>query len=53
MGSGKSTVGRLLAERWRVPFIDLDAEIERISGLTIAEIFESEGETGFGPGRPR
>jgi shikimate kinase len=47
MGSGKSTVGRLLAERWRVPFIDLDAEIERISGLTIAEIFESEGETGF------
>ncbi len=47
MGSGKSTVGRLLAERWRVPFIDLDAEIERIAGLSIAEIFEREGETGF------
>lgn len=47
MGSGKSTVGRLLAERWRVPFIDLDSEIERIAGLSIAEIFELEGESGF------
>jgi shikimate kinase len=47
MGSGKSTVGRLLSERWRVPFIDLDTEIERESGLSIAEIFELEGETGF------
>ena len=47
MGSGKSTVGRMLAERWRLPFVDLDVEIERISGLSISEIFELEGETGF------
>ena len=47
MGSGKSTVGRMLAERWRLPFVDLDVEIERISGLSISEIFELEGEAGF------
>ena len=47
MGSGKSTVGMLLSERWRVPFVDLDAEIERTAGLSIAEIFELEGESGF------
>jgi shikimate kinase len=47
MGCGKSTVGKLLAERWQVPFIDIDAEIERVSGLSITEIFESEGESGF------
>jgi shikimate kinase len=47
MGSGKSTVGRLVAERWGCPFVDLDREIERLSGLSIAEIFRTEGEAGF------
>ncbi|MGW8282435.1 MAG: shikimate kinase [Gemmatimonadota bacterium] len=47
MGAGKSTVGKLLAARWGIPFIDLDAEIERRSDLSIADIFEREGEAGF------
>lgn len=42
-GSGKSTVGRLLAEKLGLDFYDLDAEIEAASGRTIAEIF-TEGE---------
>ncbi len=46
-GSGKSTVGRLLAERLGRKFIDTDSEIERCSGMKIPEIFSAEGETGF------
>lgn len=46
-GSGKSTVGRELAGRYGIPFIDLDAVIEREAGSTITEIFASRGETGF------
>lgn len=47
MGTGKSAVGRVLAERagWR--FVDLDAEIERAAGMDIPEIFQREGEEGF------
>ncbi|GEE02703.1 shikimate kinase [Gordonia spumicola] len=47
MGSGKSTVGRALAARLGVEFVDTDAEIERRSGRTIPEIFAADGEVGF------
>ena len=47
MGSGKTTVGRALALRTGVPFLDLDRVIEQRSGLTIPQIFATEGEEGF------
>ena len=47
MGSGKTAVGRSVAERLGVPFVDLDAEIERTSGMTIRALFESSGEAAF------
>jgi shikimate kinase/3-dehydroquinate synthase len=45
--SGKSTIGNLLADSLALPFSDLDQYIEVDAGLTIAEIFAGEGETGF------
>ena len=47
MGTGKSHVGRLLAERLSWSFRDSDGEIERLSGRSIAEIFRVSGEAGF------
>lgn len=47
MGSGKSTIGRLLAERIGWHFVDLDAEIEAAEGMSILEIFETRGEAEF------
>lgn len=47
MGTGKSVVGRRLAERLTLPFVDLDDAIETTAGMTIPEIFASEGESGF------
>lgn len=47
MGVGKSTIGRQLAKLLKMDFIDCDHEIERRTGVTIAVIFEIEGEAGF------
>lgn len=47
MGSGKTAVGRRVAERLGVAFVDLDSEIERTSGLTVRALFESSGEPAF------
>jgi shikimate kinase len=47
MGSGKSAVGRLLAQRLGLTLVDSDAEIEARTGVDISYIFEREGEAGF------
>lgn len=47
MASGKSTVGKALAARLGWNFFDVDREVERRTGVTVAEIFEREGEAGF------
>jgi shikimate kinase len=46
-GSGKTTVGRVVAERLERPFLDFDAEIEREEGRSIPEIFRDRGEAYF------
>ena len=46
-GSGKSTVGALLAQRWGEPFADVDAVIEARAGKSVAEIFADDGEPAF------
>lgn len=46
-GVGKSTVGKILAERLNIPFVDLDAEIEQIAGKSIPSIFSDDGEEHF------
>ncbi len=47
MGSGKTTVGKLLAERLNLPFVDSDKWIEERNGMSVGEIFETKGETFF------
>jgi shikimate kinase len=47
MGAGKTAVGRALASKLGVPFLDSDAEIERAATMTIAEIFARDGEDFF------
>jgi shikimate kinase len=46
-GCGKSSIGRRVARRTGRRFVDVDAEIERVAGRPIPEIFEREGEDGF------
>ncbi|HIK37681.1 MAG: shikimate kinase [Geminocystis sp.] len=47
MGAGKTTVGKLLAQRLGYRFLDTDSLIETITGKTINQIFREEGESGF------
>lgn len=53
MGCGKSSVGRRLAQRLGLPFVDADDEIERAAGKTITEIFSDHGEPYFRDGERR
>jgi shikimate kinase len=53
MGAGKSSIGRRLAGRLGIPFIDADTEIESAAGMTISEIFDKHGEPYFRAGEAR
>lgn len=53
MGAGKSTIGRRLAGRLRLPFLDADIEIEAAAGMSIPDIFEAHGEPHFRDGEAR
>jgi shikimate kinase len=53
MGAGKSSIGRRLAQRLGLSFVDADAEIESAAGMTIAEIFSTYGEPYFRSGEQR
>ncbi|NLO21547.1 MAG: shikimate kinase [Syntrophomonadaceae bacterium] len=47
MGTGKSTIGMKLAERLKMQFIDMDREIEKLTGMSIAALFKKHGEIRF------
>ncbi|HEV7436778.1 MAG TPA: shikimate kinase [Pseudorhizobium sp.] len=47
MGAGKSVIGRMVAQALSLPFVDTDSEIERVSRMTIAELFAAYGEAEF------
>ena len=53
MGAGKSTIGRRLAARLGLPFLDADSEIEAAAGMSIPDIFEAHGEPQFRDGEAR
>lgn len=47
MGSGKTTMGKLLAQAYNIPFVDIDSKIVESVQLSIPQIFETVGENGF------
>ncbi len=53
MGAGKSSIGRKLAVKLGLPFLDADAEIERAAGMSISDIFAKHGESYFRAGEAR
>jgi len=53
MGAGKSSIGRRLAVRLGIPFVDADTEIESAAGMSIPEIFQKHGEPYFRAGEAR
>src|SRR6266404_4787544 len=53
MGSGKSSIGRRVALRLGIPFVDADAEIEQAAGMSISDIFAVRGEAEFRAGETR
>jgi len=53
MGAGKTSIGKRLAARLGLPFVDADQEIEKAAGCTIPEIFERYGEPAFRDGERR
>jgi shikimate kinase len=53
MGVGKSSIGRRLAARLAIPFVDADAEIEKAAGMSISDIFARHGEADFRGGEAR
>lgn len=53
MGAGKSSIGRRLATRLNIPFVDADTEIEKAAGMSIPDIFTAHGEPYFRAGETR
>lgn len=47
MGSGKTTVGKILSEKMNIPFIDMDDRLENYLGMRVSEVFETNGELFF------
>ena len=48
MGVGKSSIGRRLATRLGIPFVDADTEVEKAAGMSITDIFAHRGEADYG-----
>lgn len=47
MGSGKTSLGKILADRCNLPFTDMDHRVEEVAGMPVAEIFRTQGEAFF------